>query len=465
MRVVEEPSVLSHHPVAIAVGDAHANVPLTIVGVNLPGGGSGSGAGGGGPTGAGQTAEDFDARCVGHVVGRGERSTFTSVSAVAITVSSAVMICPPFDWVDDRDVGTGSALAVEVGWNGVASSNPTSSAASTSVEVEILRIPASPNGVAPTSTSAVGGGVITVAWSEDRPEGDAIFVGATCAFGTVSGIPARTSAKTATDETAETDDAQKRPKTPQPTCVAPATGAARVGVPVRVAWRSKASRVVGLIDFAPPAVPTTALALKPVPTAVPTDATASTVVAAAATASYPPAFAAGGGSLASVRTRLWSPRNGRLSVRCAFFAPGDSSRTDRRFFVSYAARVVSSALATCETPGVSAVGSGGSVSLIAGRSAGVGGWDVEAAVLAAVEAYADNGQSQTAAWIETPAVFDVVPRVASVAGGRAITARGRSFGVAERVGVWVGTIGPLRARSIDDDDEAGGPGGGGDKRG
>ena len=47
LRVVEEPVVLSHHPVAIAVGDAHANVPLTIVGVNLPGGGSGSGAGGG----------------------------------------------------------------------------------------------------------------------------------------------------------------------------------------------------------------------------------------------------------------------------------------------------------------------------------------------------------------------------------------------------------------------------------
>ena len=40
LRVVEEPVVLSHHPVAIAVGgDGHANVPLTIVGVNLPGGG------------------------------------------------------------------------------------------------------------------------------------------------------------------------------------------------------------------------------------------------------------------------------------------------------------------------------------------------------------------------------------------------------------------------------------------
>ena len=207
---MEEPSVLSHHPVAIAVGgDGHANVPLTIVGVNLPGGGSGAG---GSYTGGGQTAEDFDARCVGHVGARGERGerVRASVSAVAVAVSSAVMICPPFDWVDDHDFG--SALAVEVGWNGVASSNPTSSAY-TSVEVEILRIPASPNGVAPTSTSAVGGGVITVAWSEDRSEGDALFVGATCAFGTVSGIPARMSAKTAT-ETAETDAAQKRQKRP-----------------------------------------------------------------------------------------------------------------------------------------------------------------------------------------------------------------------------------------------------------
>ena len=44
LRVVDEPVVLSHHPVAIAVGgDGHANVLLTIVGVNLPGGGSGAG--------------------------------------------------------------------------------------------------------------------------------------------------------------------------------------------------------------------------------------------------------------------------------------------------------------------------------------------------------------------------------------------------------------------------------------
>ena len=449
LRVAEEPSVLSHHPLAIAAGDAHANVPLTIVGVNLPGGGSGAG---GGPTGAGQTTEDSDARCVG-VVGRGERGErVASVSAVAVAVSSAVMICPPFDWVDDRDVGAGaggSALTVEVGWNGVASSSPTSSA-STSVDIEILRIPAGPNGVTPTSTSASGGGVITVAWSEDRSEGDALFVGATCAFGTVSGIPARMSAKTAT-ETAVTD-AIKRHKTPQPTCVAPATGAARVGVPVRVSWRSKASRVVGSIAFAPPAAPTTPLALKPAPP--PTDA-GGTVVAAAATASYPAAFAASGGSLASVRTQpAWSPRHGgRLSIRCAFFGlPGGA-----RPVVSYSARVVSSAVATCETPAVPVVGSGGAVALVSGRSAGAGGWDVEAAVAAAI---AESAKASAVAWIETPAVFDVLPRVASVAGGRAITARGRSFGVAERVGVWVGTIGPLRARSIDDDDDDAGSGAG-----
>ena len=70
-------------------------------------------------------------------------------------------------------------------------------ARTTSVEVEILRIPASQRRGADVHVG-VGRGVITVAWSEDRSEGDPLFVGATCAFGTVSGIPARTSAKTAT---------------------------------------------------------------------------------------------------------------------------------------------------------------------------------------------------------------------------------------------------------------------------
>ena len=221
--------------------------------------------------------------------------------------------------------------------------------------------------------------------------------------------------------------------------MAPATGAARVGVPVKVAWRSGASRVVGTIDFAPPAVPTPALA---------TDDAGGTVVAAAATASYPAAFAANGGSLTSVRTQPWSFGRTQLwSVRCAFFTP------ERRLVVAYdSARVVSSVVATCEAPASAAVGSGGSVALVSGRSAGAGGWDVEAAVVSAIS---ESAKASSVGWIATPEVFDVFPRVASVAGGRAITARGRSFGVAERVGVWVGTIGPLRARSIDDDDEAG----------
>ena len=57
-------------------------------------------------------------------------------------------------------------------------------------------------------------------------------------------------------------------------------------------------------------------------------------------------------------------------------------------------------------------------------------------------------------WVETPVVHAASPGVAAATGGRSITVTGRAFGVAERARVWVGTIGPLNARSIDPGDDS-----------
>ena len=57
-------------------------------------------------------------------------------------------------------------------------------------------------------------------------------------------------------------------------------------------------------------------------------------------------------------------------------------------------------------------------------------------------------------WVETPVVHAASPGVAAATGGRSITVTGRDFGVAERARVWVGTIGPLNARSIDPGDDS-----------
>jgi hypothetical protein len=93
----------------------------------------------------------------------------------------------------------------------------------------------------------------------------------------------------------------------------------------------------------------------------------------------------------------------------------------------------------------------GSVALLAGA---LGTHEqIEAAVSTALES-----AKVSVSWVETPIVHAASPGVAAATGGRSITVTGRDFGVAERARVWVGTIGPLNARSIDpgDDSSSGG---------
>lgn len=472
--VREEPSVLSIYPGAVATGGSHANVPLTVVGVNLP-------------TRAGTSGDDGgvnDAWCVGFGIGGYVAAT------PARPVSSAVMTCPPFDseainaWAttlslssnsspkneEDRgddsssgpeasggsnSKGSGSFVRVEAAWHVGGDLSRGASRSSVGVEIESLRVPLGPNALTPSVLSAEGGGVVAVVWSEgDKSDGDgSLHAGLSCSFGTISGISARIV------ENVEWNAEGISVKTHRPTCVAPSTGTRRDGVPLRVTWRSRASHprdVVGYLDFvAPIAVSVRGSSLDS------SDSDdANGFVAAAAWKAYPPAFTNNGGSLTSVRIE-----RGGLSVpigsptRCVFVVQhGGGSGGKESIAIADVTGRSSSTIATCEVPSLGSFHGNsmvddvtgvalGSVALLAGA---LGTHEqLEAAVSTALES-----AKVSVSWVETPVVHAASPGVAAATGGRSITVTGRDFGVAERARVWVGTIGPLNARSIDPGDDS-----------